>query len=406
MIYFDHKEHLLLFYSNVIGVFIMAYKKLARTFFNVGKEAIKRHPDKQRFAQKALEYVETFVGEKESSPIITKPKKTFQSIEKILTVKEDQFPKIAESIEEQGKGRYIFRGISIRELRDILSHEKFICPSNLKKISHYNIAEHVVVNNSSQFISFTPSLALGARYASTSTIIPTSGAILETNLPPFFINSKEVLATHPELYRRYQQRQERDKGINDTVAFMGIDGVMETTLGNSEITMINKLGRTYVGLGMQDIRAAHILTVPGKMLHWMSIKTPVHEVCIENPEFKPRVCAVKVGFTENDNYLKEEFELVNQRNREMGLIPPESRVITMHEAKYLAQSGILDLLNDMYDIDETHVFSHVPSSIPVNDKEALMGYMIQTIESLPNVTKKESRVEVITDEPSQSPKTL
>lgn len=99
----------------------------------MGKEAIKRHPDKQRFAQKALEYVETFVGEKESSPIITKPKKTFQSIEKILTVKEDQFPKIAESIEEQGKGRYIFRGISIRELRDILSHEKFICPSNLKK---------------------------------------------------------------------------------------------------------------------------------------------------------------------------------------------------------------------------------------------------------------------------------
>ncbi|HHT0591824.1 TPA: hypothetical protein ACTXXA_000778 [Legionella anisa] len=324
----------------------------------------------------------------------------------MLTVKEDQFPNIAESIEQQGKGRFIFRGMSIRELRDILSQEEFVCPPYLKKQNHYNIAEHVIVNNSSKFISFTPSLSLGARYTSTSTIIPTSGAILETNLPPFFINSKEILATHPELYRRYQARQERDKGVNEAVAFMGLDGVMETTLGNSEITMINKLGRTYVGLGMQDIRAAHILTVPGKMLHWMSIKTPVHEICIENPEFKPRVCAIKVRFTENDNYLEEEFELVNQRSREMGLIPPESRVITMHEAKYLAQSGLLDLLNNMYDTDETHVFSHVPSSIPVNDKEALMGYMIQTIESLPNVTKKESRVEVITDEPSQSPKTL
>ncbi|WP_058520364.1 hypothetical protein [Legionella tucsonensis] len=356
--------------------------------------------------KKTLALVNAFEGGAPSSVIkIPNISKTFKSIEKMLTVKEDQFPKIAASIESGSKGRYIYRGMSMKELRHILSHKEFICPAGLKKQHHYNIAEHVVINNNSKFISFTPSLALGVRYASTGTVIPTSGAILETNLPPFFINSKEILATHPELYQRYQKRQERDKGLNDAVAFMGTDGVVETTLGNSEITMINKLGKIYVGLGMHDIRAAHILTVPGKMLHWISIKTPVHETCIENPEFKPRVCSVKVGFTENDNFLEEEFELVNQRNREMELIPPDARVITMHEAKYIAQSGLLDLLNDMFDIDETHIFSHVPSSIPINDKEALMEHMVKTIQSLSNVTKRESRVEEITDEPSQSPKT-
>ncbi|OEH45501.1 hypothetical protein [Legionella parisiensis] len=48
----------------------------------------------------------------------------------------------------------------------------------------------------------------------------------------------------------------------------------------------------------------------------------------------------------------------------------------MHEAKYLAQSNLFDLLKRHVRYWGTYVFAHIPSSIPVNDKEALMGYMI------------------------------
>lgn len=274
-----------------------------------------------------------------------------------------------------------------------------------QKQDHYDIAEHVIANNSSRYLGFTPELLVGTTYASMSSIIPSNGAIIDTNVPPFFINPKELVGTHPELFERYAKRKERDDiAVESRSGFTGIDNVMEIAARNSEITMIRNFGKTYVGLGMQDIKTIHLLTVPGQILwKWTSIKTPLHEISFENPEYKPRVCAIKTGFVAHDNYLAEEFELVNRRNIDMGLIPPEGRVITLREAKKIARSGLLDALNDAFECDETYVFSHVPSSIPVNDIEGIIEYIRETIEALPNVkpVNEGPLIEEITDEEPQ-----
>ncbi|HHT0591823.1 TPA: hypothetical protein ACTXXA_000777 [Legionella anisa] len=71
----------------------MAYKKLARTFFTLGKEAIKRHPQrKQKFAQKALEYVETLVGKKSLLQLSQNQKEVFTLLKKCSPSKKINFP--------------------------------------------------------------------------------------------------------------------------------------------------------------------------------------------------------------------------------------------------------------------------------------------------------------------------
>ncbi len=311
----------------------------------------------------------------------------------------DTFPLFAAHLESQSKGRLIFRGMSNKEVSHLLSTQKFLCPPSKKKHNHYNIPEHVILNNTTKFGSFTPSLQVGSTYASMSTIVPSTGAIVATNLPPFFINPKELVAAHPELFKRFKKRYDLETEMHSG-EFQGLTDVMETAGSNIEITMIRNFGKSYVGLEMHDVKAIHLLTVPGQILcNWTSIKTPLHEVSFDNPGYKPRVCAIKVGFAEHDTWLEEEFESVNQRNRDIGLIPEDGRVITMHEAKYIAKSGLLEVLNSMYETDdETYVFSHLPSSIPINDMSAIRDYMTKTIESLPNVRKTGPKIEEITDE--------
>lgn len=307
-------------------------------------------------------------------------------------------PQLVDSIENHKKNlKLVYRGMKIEEVSDLLKKQKFLCPPKPKKERHYNIPEHVIQNNSSAFGSFTLSLTYGGDYASKSTIVPSSGAIVEANYPPFFVNPKELLATHEEMFKRFSDRYEGDQRIVGG-RFMGLTNIFETTANNSEITMIRNMGNFYCGLHMHDVRAIHILTVPGKILSkWTSIDTPLHDVTFINPDYKQRVCAIKVGFAENDNFLDEEYEIVNQRNRDMKLIPEDARIITIHEAKYIAKSGLLESLNDMYEIDETLVLSHVSSNIPVNDIKALVEYIRKTVESLPNLKKKESRIEELTE---------
>lgn len=378
----------------------------SKTFFNhVPKREHVGHKHQNEYSRRVLDFV---LKEKWHTEITSSIPKYVQNFKKMYSTKFDTFPKIAESIEKQNKGRFIYRGMSLRELVDVLSHTKFICPPKQKQ-DHYDIAEHVVANNTSRFLSLTPSLILGSRYASISSIIPSNGAIMQTNLPPFFIDPKELLGTHPELYQRYHQRKESDERATDTANFQGVSDVMETTSGNSEITMIRNFGKTYVGLGMHDVKSIHLLTVPGQILwQWTSIKTPLHEIAFENPEYKPRVCVIKTGFVAHDNYLKDEFDLVNKRNRGMGLIPPEGRVITLHEAKKIAESGLLEQINKAYESEDTYVFSHVPTYIPINDIDAIMEYINQTIRSLPNLKKimQGPTIEDIPDSEPERPKTV
>ncbi|PWY54887.1 hypothetical protein DGG96_14815 [Legionella qingyii] len=328
--------------------------------------------------------------------------KDFKAVYKTnLHSRHDTFPNFVAHLEKNNKKNLIFRGMSNNEVADFLKMKKFLCAPSKKKQDHYNIPEHVILNNTTRFGSFTPSLQVGGTYASMSTIVPSTGAIVTTNLPPFFVNPKEILGTHEELYKRYKKRYDLETEMH--TEFQGLTDVLETAAKNIEITMIRNFGKKYVGLGIHDVKQIHLLTVPGQLLcNWTSIKTPLHEVSFENPGYKLRVCSVKVGFAEHDAYLADEFELVNQRNRDMGLIPPDGRVITMHEAKYLAKSGILEILNSMYENDdETYVFSHVPSNIPVNDMDAIRDHMMKTIEALPYMRKIGPKIEEITDEEPQ-----
>lgn len=59
-----------------------------------------------------------------------------------------------------------------------------------QKQDHYDIAEHVIANNSSRYLGFTPELLVGTTYASMSSIIPSNGAIIDTNVPPFLLIPK------------------------------------------------------------------------------------------------------------------------------------------------------------------------------------------------------------------------
>ncbi|CAM2761732.1 Uncharacterised protein [Legionella steigerwaltii] len=374
-----------------------------KTFFGqVSKHEHRGHKHRSEYPRRVLSFVEK---EKWHTTTIPSIPKYFESFKKMFSTSYDTFPRIAESIEKQNKGRFIYRGMSLAELTNILRNTKFISSPKQKKQDHFDIAEHVVANNSSRFLGLTPSLLLGGTYASMSSIIPSNGAIIQTNLPPFFIDPKELLGTHPELYQRYHQRKEGDERATDTTNFQGISDVTETTAKNTEITMISNFGKTYVGLGMHDVKSIHLLTIPGEILRkWTSIKTPLHEISFENPDYKPRVCAIKTGFVAHDNYLKEEFDLVNRRNIDMGLIPPEGRVITLHEAEELAQSGLLEQINDAFASDNTYVFSHVPSTIPVNDIEGITKFITETIASLPNVKRVGPVIEEITDEEPQGPK--
>ncbi|KTC79109.1 hypothetical protein [Legionella cherrii] len=369
---------------------------MRRLSFLTGNYSSSAHQYKQGFSSTVLNFIKT----KNSSVL-----DDFRKIYKINS-ETSTFQNFVLHLEKNNKGRSsLYRGMSISEVTDILRKEKFVCPHSSKKDSHYNIPEHVIRNNSAIFGSFSPSLVTGGKYASSTTIVPSTGAITETNFPPFFINPKELVATHEELYERYSKRYESEER-EQAGEFQGLTNVLDTAATNSEITMIRNFGKTYVGLQMQDVRAIHILTVPGKVLSkWTSIKNPLHEVSIENPGYKQRVCSIKVGFAEHDTYLKEEYEQVNKRNQLMGLTPEGSRIITLHEAKYIAKSGLLEMLNSMYEIDgETHVFSHVPSDIRINDVESLCKHITETIESLPNVKKKGPKIEEITDEePKEGP---
>ncbi|WP_454783701.1 hypothetical protein [Legionella sp. WA2024007413] len=364
----------------------------AREFFG----RVKQHQSGSSYSNVVLNYLNT-----RNSSIL----KDFKTVYKTnLHSSHEPFPKFVTRLEREHKKQFIFRGMSNHEVADFLKRRRFLCAPSKQKQDHYNIPEHVILNNTTKFGAFTPSLQVGGTYASMSTIVPSSGAIVTTNLPPFFVNPKEILGTHEELYKRFKKRYDLETEMN--TEFQGLTDVIETAGKNIEITMIRNFGKKYVGLELNDVKDIHLLTVPGQILcSWTSINTPLHEVSFENPEYKLRVCSVKVGFAEHDAYLADEYDLVNQRNRDIGLIPPEGRVITMHEAKYLAKSGLLELLNNMYENDdETYVFSHVPSDIPVNDIDAIREYMLKTIESLPHMRKMESRIEELTDEePKEKP---
>ena len=246
-----------------------------------------------------------------------------------------------------------------------------------KKDSSYDIVAFVRENNSKYFLSFSPCSQTVKPYAAGLSIIPCKGFIWVTGLPKVYTLPQKLLHLNRGMFLAYDRRK-RDEQDQETPA--RYYPITDMTAHNNEVTVI--LGgpdHDWRQDVTQDVMKLIQVAGPGNILgRFMSSNEVVHVKDWINPDFKKRVWSIEVALSTGPGYIAD-FEKMNEVARQMLLVKAGHRLITLEDARKVVGSGLLDSLNNNFDIAKTHTLTQVPSEIAIGDVSSLVAYMTEEI---------------------------
>ncbi len=255
-----------------------------------------------------------------------------------------------------------------------------------KKMASFDIVDFVRENNSKYFLSASPCPQTVKPYAAGLSLIPCKGFIWVTGLPKVFTLPQKLLHLNPGLFEQYDQRKLSQQDQDNPTRYDSIKGM---TRNNNEVTIVlggadNEDWRPRVS---KDVMKLIQVSGPGSLMgQFMSSNEPVHVTDWNNPEYKKRVWSMEIVLSDGRDYA-DNLEDMNARAREMGLITPDQRLLTLQDARAVVNSKKLDPLDTEYETNETHKIIQVPKGIAIGDTAALVEYMLHDIKSGKNLVE-------------------
>lgn len=244
-----------------------------------------------------------------------------------------------------------------------------------KKAQNHDIVAFIRENDSRYFFSTSPCKHTVQFYAAGISLIPGKGAIWVIGLPRVYTCPQKLLHLNRKKFEEYDikkiEQQDPDLPTRH-------DPITTMTANNNEVTVI--LGATdkddWSFNVSRDVKSIIQVSGPGLFGTFMSSNKIVHIQDWENPDFRKRVWSMEIIVGD-----PEDYDEMSQKAREMGLIAPDMRCLTLEDASATVDSKELTEMNDRYTTDRTHRLTQVPKEISLGDKDALLEYMIYEIES-------------------------
>lgn len=264
----------------------------------------------------------------------------------------------------------IYRLMSVAELEHILNtglignDNNTLSKSNVLKINHLHVAEHVQENNSKILLSFSFNPIKAANYAGLA-FVPNNYALVKTNLPPvytvpgnhFDLDSDPFVAYH-NLYAAHQFEIALKNGTKY------ITPVCAGTLAKNgqEVDMVinNLAGQCDFRPGKSEM-LLQVNFLWGGLKNYTFVIKPA-PIMITEEHVAQRDWAIEVLCPTADiNYVK-----MLQTARDQKMIPPYSRPITVDDA-----TVIFPMLKAEFPADvnirhpHVHILKYVPEDLTI-----------------------------------------
>ncbi|KTC82638.1 hypothetical protein [Legionella cherrii] len=250
-----------------------------------------------------------------------------------------------------------------------------------RKTPTHNIIGYVRDNDSSFFLSFTPCKETVKPYTVGLSLIPKTGYIFVTALPKVYTTPQKLLLLNEKMFERYDKRMLESMPLDEA---RGYQSIVKMTKNNNEITGI--IGASLKDDWRSDVdrRVHSVIEVcgPGRIASKvMSSNEPAHVRQWTNEDFSPELFALDIVFADTP----EEFEEMNEKAVDMGLMPKGFRLPTIEDACAVMRSNQLGVWEGIYGTTETMKVASLPSHIKPGDTPALLEFMEEQLKSNPSV---------------------
>ncbi|MCE0721680.1 MULTISPECIES: hypothetical protein [Legionella] len=248
-----------------------------------------------------------------------------------------------------------------------------------RKAPSHDIVGYIRDNDSRYFLSYTPCRETVKPYTVGLSLIPKKGYIFVTGLPMVYTTPQKLLLLNEKMFKRYDKRM-IDAMPQDDVR--GYQSIVTMTQNNNEITGIIGASAKDDWRSEVNKRMHSVIEVcgPGRIVSSvMSSNEPAHVRHWQNPDFSPELVALDIVFFDTP----EEYEEMNEKARDMGLIGKDERLPTFSDAQKLV--GQLKDWGDTYGTSDTMKFTAFPKKIKPGDKATLVEFLDEQIKSNPSV---------------------
>lgn len=246
-----------------------------------------------------------------------------------------------------------------------------------RKAPSHDIVSYLVDNDSKYFFSTSPCKYAAQPYAGGISVFPCRGFIWVTGLPKVYTIPHKHLLLNEELFDNYTTRKIKELELDDKYY-----PIKDTAAKNNEVTVIigAKKEDNWALKVSEDVMKVIQVRGPGRLFgKLMPSDEIVHIQDIENVGFKKRTWSLEVVFSDG-NRMKD-FERMNLRARQLGLIRKDERLITLQDAESIVNSEELNELNTQYTTPWTHRISKVHKDIPLGLKELLIPFITEEIKA-------------------------
>lgn len=254
-----------------------------------------------------------------------------------------------------------------------------------RKSPSHDIVAYIRDNDSKFFLSFTPCKETVKPYTVGLSLIPKKGYIFVTALPKVYTTPQKLLLLNEKMFERYDKMMINSMPIEEA---RGYQSIVTMTRGNNEITGI-------VGSSVKDDwrsevnkRMHSVIEVcgPGRILSpVMSSNHPAHVREWINHDFSPELVAMDIVYSDTP----EEYEEMNEKAVDMGIIQKGERLLTLPDACAVMYSGQLDEWEEQFITVDTTKVASIPKQIKQGDTPALLEYMEDQLKSNPSVQPRE-----------------
>ncbi|WP_454783242.1 hypothetical protein [Legionella sp. WA2022007384] len=246
-----------------------------------------------------------------------------------------------------------------------------------RKTPSIDLVRYLIDNDSKFFFSTSPCKYTVQPYAAGISIIPCRGFIWVTGMPKVFTRPQKHLYLNEELFDSYSQ-----KTIEASKSGEKYHSIKNTAAANNEVTVVIGSGKddNWAFKVSEDVAKIVQVRGPGRFLkNFMPSSEILHVQDWTNPGFKKRVWSLEIVFS--NGVTMKDFEKMNEKARELGLIGRDERLLTLFDASSVADSDELEELNSNYRVSETHTVAKVHKSIAIGDKAPLLDCITHEIRS-------------------------
>ena len=296
----------------------------------------------------------------------------------------------------QDQRNLIFRGSTGHaEIKHIMT-TNYIAPSyhENEKLESIDLLAHIEKNDRKPFLSAAPCPYAALPYAVGFPMLPSHGYIIVMSLPRVYTRPQMLLHLDPEQCKRYDQQTIMNSSLAD--GMIGGDkhrSIIRTAERNNEVSIVLYANENidWRSTADSDIFKVIQLHTPGKIIG--SVRTSKEQFYTNiwtNKSFEQRAFAIEIVCS-----AIEDLDKISKRAINLRIIEKGHRVLHLEDAKAVDKSPELELF-DVSLTGGTHEFMSVPESISLGDRDALIGYMCDTLE---DIAKRRERELVGSDKP-------